>query len=491
LEIEPVAADVTLPQKVIRSAWWVTLYTIVTKLISPVITVILARLLAPEDFGLMGMAATAISLVSIIGDAGMGQAMIQRKGQVKQIANVVFYNSMALGIIWFLVNYVAAPFVAGYFRTDQVVLVVRVLGLSFLLSPLISVPRDLLVKELEFKQLLFINLLPMLAQGVVSILSAYLGYGVWALVVGQLSGSLLTAIAIWQVTKWRPRLGYDWQMSRELLGFGSAIVGQNFLAWLMTSSDQAFLGRFQGAVSTGIFRLGNNLALMPYTLATAPLMQVMYPAFCKIQQDRESLRSYYLNVVELISLFSFSVGPLAIFSAPYFMPILGDKWVTAIPIMQLLIIRGVFGSVVCVNPEMYKAIGRPGITTAFYAVRILFSVPIYYFTAQMGLVPLCLGHLGLNCVFAPLNTLVVSRVLRVPLRRIWKSLRLSFLIGGMLCGLGILLSQGAAILGLSGAPILMLALQVVTFASVSFLLLLAFARSKIFKIKLMVMNYIS
>jgi O-antigen/teichoic acid export membrane protein len=271
-----------------------------------------------------------------------------------------------------------------------------------------------LSKELEFKRLFYFNLIPAIIPGTLSVILAYLGYGVWALVYGSIMSSITLAISIWFSIPWRPRLEYRLDILKELIGFGGFISFEAFLGWGITKIDNLFVGKFLGVGQLGIYSFGWNIGFWPLQNLLSPLTRIFYPMFSGFKGDIEIVKKYYLKIMELIAIITFPVGTVIALTAHLFIPaILGQKWISAIPVIQLLSIMGILGLIVSVAPTVYKAIGRPDIMPKFMLVRALFSVPVYFWFSQKGIIPLCIAHLILAILFVPINSYISMRVLNI------------------------------------------------------------------------------
>jgi teichuronic acid exporter len=401
-----------LRSSTIRGIKWSFLTSLLTKLIPPATTIILARILVPDDFGLYGISLVIVNFLAMFLDAGLGKALIQRSDNIEKAKSVAFYNNLLLSVICYMVIYSLCPYAGSYFHRTEVTSILRITGLAFLIFPFLYIQRNILSRELKFKKLFYLSLTPGLVSGLLSICLAYIGMGVWALVYGYLLGLVLTTILSWRLVSWRPRWEYDFKVAKEMMAFGGYATLEVILGWIISTVDNIFVGRFLGAPILGIYRTGYSLAILPSNLVTSPMSMTLYPAFCRMHSDREALKKYYLKSLDLLSLFSFPSGILLFFTAPYFVPLcLGDKWLDAIPIIQLISIMGSLSCLVAMNPEVYRAIGRPDIIAKFFMVRAAFSLPTYYYAAQHGIIYLCVSHIALSALFVPINLYICSKVL--------------------------------------------------------------------------------
>lgn len=407
----------SITQKAIKNTKWVFLSTIFSKIWQPIVTLILARLLTPADFGLMALATIVISFLSIFQDLGLSAALIQRKDRIKEAANVVFWTNIVVGIIWYTGVFITAPFVAIFFNHKGVTDVLRVIGLIFLLHPLGSVHGAFMIKSLHFKKLFYLALLPTIIPGILSIVLAYMNLGVWSLVYGVITGTVLNVSLLWFTSNWRPGFQYKWKMAREMFHFGGYVSLESIMGWGIGMMDNVFVGRYIGSIQLGIYNMGFRLAHWPSENITGTLTKILYPTFSELQQDESELKKVYLKVVKIISLITFPIGAIIAITADEFISIfLGEKWLLAIPVVQILSIWGILSSVMSINSSLYKAVGRPDIYPKFFFVRLLVSIPVYYYSVKYGIIALCYAHLALVFIFAPINYYIGIKVLNISSR---------------------------------------------------------------------------
>lgn len=400
-------------------ARWALLSGLVAKLGGPAFLVVLARILAPEDFGLMAVAMVVVAFAALFQDLGLKPALVQRKDAPEGLRQAVFWGSAMIGACWCAAVWLAAPWVAGAYRNPDVVPVLRTLAAIFLITPLGTVPEALLLRALAFRRLFTVELVPSLVPGAVAVALALLGMGVWALVWGTLAGACLRTLVLWRMVPWRPG-GWppagEW---RALWRFGGWVSLEAFLSWAITYLDQAVAGRFLGTGPLGYYRMGISLALFPAAGVAQVLGRVLLPAYSRHQDDRERLRVAFERCVHMVALVTVPFGAAALaFADPLVPLVLGARWAPAVPVVQLLAVNGVLAALVNVAPPLYKAVGRVDIMPKFFLARAAVSVPVYWIAAQRGLMELVAAKLLLACLFSPLNLLIAVRVFGASARRI-------------------------------------------------------------------------
>jgi len=229
------------------------------KIVVLITTAILARLLAKSDFGLIAVALVAINYLSVLKDLGLGVALIQRKGDVQEAANTVFTINLFLGLALSALVIPLAPFVAAYFHDAQVVPVLRWMGISFIINALGSVHTNWLVRDLDYRRKLVPELGGALTKGIISIGMAFLGYGVWSLVFGQIAGAMASLILVWIILPWRPRFTIDRNVAGSLMKFGASVTVIDIITQITDNIDYVIVGRVFGLVPLSIYTLAYRL----------------------------------------------------------------------------------------------------------------------------------------------------------------------------------------------------------------------------------------
>jgi len=232
--------------KATRSLKWSALTEIVSRTASPIVLVVLARLLTPDDFGVVATSMIAISLSQMFWDAGLSKALVQTQEPLDEASNVVFWTNTFLGVLVYLVLLLSAPLIATFFHSPASGPVLRVLGLQIIIGSLTSVQQALFIRDLDFRGLFWIKLLTAFFPGLFSIPMAFFGYGVWALVAGSIAGQLLNLLLLWNYSSWRPKFQYNVPCARKMLCFGLWVMAEAFGGWLIMWGDGLVVGKYLG-----------------------------------------------------------------------------------------------------------------------------------------------------------------------------------------------------------------------------------------------------
>ena len=401
------------------------------KIIVLITTAILARMLAKSDFGLVAVAVVAINYLSVLKDLGLGVALIQRKGDVQEAANTVFTINLFLGLVLSAIVIPLAPFVAAYFRDPQVIPVLRWMGVSFIINALGSVHTNWLVRDLDYRRKLVPELGGALAKGVVSIGMAFLGYGVWSLVFGQIIGAAVSVILVWIILPWRPRLTLDRNVAGSFMKFGVSVTLIDIITQVTDNIDYVIVGRFFGLVPLSIYTLAYRLPEMLLIGNLWVMGGVVFPAFSSIQDRPDELRRGFLASVRVVELFAVPVClGLLIAADPIVRVVFGDQWLEAIPILRVLAIYAWVYSLGYHVGGFYKAIGRPDILLRLSLLTLVIIIPSLIIGARFGIIGVAIGHLVAVLIRRIISLALATRFVNVSILDIFGELR-SSLIGAM------------------------------------------------------------
>ena len=398
------------------------------KLVVLITTSILARVLAKNDFGLIAIAVVAINYLSVLKDLGLGVALIQRKGDVQEAANTVFTINLIIGLVLSVVIIPLAPLVAIYFRDPHVTSVLRWMGISFIINALGSVHTNWLVRDLNYRRKLIPDIGSPLIKGIVSIGMAYLGYGVWSLVFGQLAGAIASVVLVWIVLPWRPRLTLDRNIARGLMKFGASVTAIDIMTEITDNIDYVIVGRIFGLVPLSIYTLAYRLPEMLLIGNLWVMGGVVFPAFSTIQDKPNELRKGFLASVRLVELIAVPIS-LGLFIAadPIVRVVFGEQWLEAIPVLRVLAIYAWVYSLGYHVGGFYKAIGRPDILLKLSILTLIIIIPALLIGARFGIIGVAVGHLIAILIRRVISLGLATRFVNVTILDIFGELRSSLI----------------------------------------------------------------
>jgi O-antigen/teichoic acid export membrane protein len=408
-------SNMDIKAQAVKSLKWTVFSQIAQISIPSIVMLILARLLTPEDFGVVGVAMIAIGFAQIFQDFGLGKALIQREGQIEESANIVFWSNLGFSIVIYLILFLLSPQISVFFHDPRASNILRVLCIQIILTSLTTVHFSLLQRDFQFKSLFAVRLAPSVIPAVISLPLALIGQGVWALVWGALAGSLAQAILVWRISEWRPTQIFNLKLAREIYGFGIWVFSEMMLSWLIVWGDSIVLGHFLGVDELGVYRVGFTFITLIFSMAFSPIIPIAYSTFSRLQTNEEDLRKSFLKIVKLMALISLPLGVgLALLAKPVSILIFGQMWKGIEIVIAIIGLKLGMDYLVGINPEIYRATGRPDANTKILFANILYYIPIYIFAAPYGLMVFCLARFGVAAISLIIHFFIANKVMKVP-----------------------------------------------------------------------------
>jgi O-antigen/teichoic acid export membrane protein len=349
-----------LGQRSARGAAWAVGGQLFTEPVRILGTAILARMLTPADFGLIGMAAVFFGLTAITTELGPSAAIIARKDLTDDEVSSLFWGSLGIGVLLTLIAVAAAPLVAAVYREPRVAPVFAALSFTVLLSAEALVHNALLRRRMDFRIPAIANMVAVTVNGVVSVAAALLGMGYWSLVVGTLAAVLTSVIIVQIGARFRPKLHFRWSEVKPFLSFSTTVTGAELANYGSSNVDNLLVGRMLGTGSLGFYALAYNLVTYPVRMFAALIAQVTLPALSRITDDAERFKAAYLRATGLSSSVVLPVLIVALVAAPdLVLGVYGDQWTGAVAPFQLLCLAGMARSVGVFARSAFKAAERP------------------------------------------------------------------------------------------------------------------------------------
>ena len=332
--------------------------------------IVLARLLSPYDYGCIGMLSIFMVLAEAFIDGGFGAALIQKKRPTQEDYSTIFFWNLGMAVLLYLVLYFCAPAIARFYNTPLLSSVLRVQGVILFIYAFNIVQRNQLRKKLNFKVLSIVSIATSIIALVVTIVMAYKGFGVWALVVQGIILAAIPAIVFWFFIKWRPIFVFSWKSFRELFGFGFYM----FLTHLLNSFGQQIQGLLIGKVynpsTMGYYSKAHSVEKVASNSVSSVMTQVTYPLYAEAQDDKKLIINMIKRITVTLSYFTFPIMfILVLLAKPIFVLLYSEKWVACVPYFQVLCIAGLANCLVSVNLQTISAIGKSKVMFAWTMVK--------------------------------------------------------------------------------------------------------------------------
>jgi O-antigen/teichoic acid export membrane protein len=398
--------------RIISGTRWVTMGQGGAQLLRFLVSIVLARLLAPADFGLMAMALLFVGLMELFKDLGTVSALIQAPELSPVLLNSVFFLNVLIGMLGFAGIYLAAPLAALFFAQPGLTAILRVLGGTLLISSLGLVMRALLQRNLQFGRLAAIDLIASVAYGVVAVILAVTGSGVWALVIASLASAIVPTVLLWFSSSWKPRAHVRFAQLRQILHFSANMTGSAVFSYLIFQTDKLLIGRFIGDSALGLYSMAQRLLEVPLNFISQPIVKVLFPAFSGIQNDDTQIGLLYSRACSAIAFLTLPLlASLALLSEPFVSIVLSDKWRPAIPLITILALPTAIQCVAMTVGAIYMAKGKAN--WLFYWQVAAGSLTVIGMMAGLQF-----GLAGLATAYALVIALLTYPAFAIPLRLI-------------------------------------------------------------------------
>jgi O-antigen/teichoic acid export membrane protein len=348
-----------LKKKAVSGMIWTALQKYSTMLIQFISGIILARLLTPYDYGCIGMLMIFMVLAESFIDGGFGSALIQKKLPTQEDYSTIFFWNLGMAVLLYAVLYVSAPYIAQFYNIPLLRDVLRVQGIILFIYAFNIVQRNQLQKKMNFKVLSIVTILTSLTALTVTIVMAYHGFGVWALVAQYILTALIPALVFWFYVRWRPQLTFSWQSFRELFGFGFYMFLTNMLNQFGHQVQGLLIGRFYNAATMGYYSKANATERLASTSISKVMSQVTYPLYAEMQDDKTALGDMIKKITLTLSYITFPLMFILLLCAkPIFILLYTERWADSVPYFQVLCIAGLAYSLQSVNYQSVAAIGK-------------------------------------------------------------------------------------------------------------------------------------
>jgi len=402
---------------------WSSASQCVRQVVQLAATLLLARLLSPSDFGLIGMAAIVSGFAGQFHDLGTSAAVIQRKELTQELLSSIFWVNVGFGAATTAILMLLAPYVAIFYQEPRITVIIRVLSLSFCFSSVSIVQQAIFERQLSFATLGRIEICAACLSATVGIGSACLGAGAWSLVLQTLSLVAVSSLLLWRSSRWRPKMTFHWQEVKSVSSFSLNLTGFNIFNYLIRNADNLLIGKFLGAGPLGYYTLAYNIMLYPLQGISSVVTRVMFPAFSRIQNDDRALRDAYLKISGAIATLTFPImlGLWGV-TRPFVLVIFGAQWE---PLIALLLIFAPLGMVQSIGTTVgiiYQAKGRTDLLLRWGAAAGVFILAALCLGLQWGIVGVAAAYATASLLLTYANFSIPFKLIGLPVGALLKVL---------------------------------------------------------------------
>lgn len=384
-----------------------------TQSIGFLVSIVLARILLPKEFGLIGMISVFVGIGTSLMNSGLTQSLIRTSDPDQADYSTVFFFNMAGSVIVYWLLFFSSPLIANFFSQPILVEIIRIYCLSFIISAFSQVQMTKLTKEMNFKLQMTIAIPSLIGAGLLGIFLAYKGYGVWSLVWMSLFQAFLSSIQLWYRTGWTPSFVFDKKKFHYHFKFGYKLTLSGLLDTIFTNIYQIIIGRFFIAADVGFYTRANSLKQLPVNNLSGALSKISYPLFASIQNDDARLKKAYKQIMQMVI---FVIAPvlviMGVLAEPLFRFLFTSKWLPAVPYFQILCLTGILYPLHAYNLNILNVKGRSDLFLKLEVIKKALTVVMIVITIRFGILGLIWGQLIGSVLAFVINTHYSGRFIK-------------------------------------------------------------------------------
>ena len=386
--------------------------------ITAVANIILARILSPADFGIIGMTAIFMTLSTSLVDSGFTGALTRKKDTVKADFDTVFYFNLAVSCLLYAVLFFCSPFIARFFREPILVPVIRILGISLIINAFGIVQKIILVRRIDFRTQAWISLVSSFAAAVAAVAMAFYGFGVWSLVVLQVGKLAVNTILLWSVSRWHPGLCFSRKSFRDMFSFGSRLLITSIISTIWSEMYSFIIGKMYSSSVLGQYSRADKVKNMVTSNVSSVMQKVSYPVLASIQDEGERQINVYRKVLKTTVLISFTAvfGIWAV-AGPFILTVFGNQWLPAVDYLRIMCFSGLFLPLMMCSANVINADGRSDITLVLEILKTVMGLIPVVFGIIFSVEALLWSMVGVSFILFVVHAAYVSKVIHYSVGR--------------------------------------------------------------------------
>ena len=408
--------------------------------------IVMARLLSPSDYGITALPGVFLAIAAVFQDSGMAGALIRKPEIEEKDYSTLFLYSIGVGTFMYAVLFLISPYIAAYFNTPILTSLIRVTALTFLWGPISTVQYVILKRKLDFKTPTKISIITKAFSAIVGITMAYMGYGLWALIISGVFSSFFGLIVIVWVVKWYPRTGWSRESFNYLWGYGNKMLASSLLDTAYNNITPVFVAKYYSPADLGVYNRSQNYAIMPSQNITGVIQNVTFPVLSKMQDNDEYLARNYRRMLKTTA---FIVFPLMMLLAglarPLILTMITAKWEACIILLQLMCFSMMWYPIHAINLNLLQVKGRTDLFFRLEVIKKIIGLSILIVTLPLGLVVFCIGGIISSLVCLVVNTYYTGKLINVgylkQMRDLFPTLFLSLVLFGVILALNQFISN--------------------------------------------------
>ena len=380
-------------RKSVSATIWSVLDRVWAQVVSFIIGIVLARLLTPEDYGLVGISMVFIAFSGVFIEAGFSNALIRKLDRTNADYSTAFHFNAAMGLVMYGVLYVLAPWIADYFEDNQLVPLTRLVSLTVIFNSLCIVQNAILTAEFKMRQQAVINISAQIPSGLLAIYLAYDGFGIYALAIQNVLSSFIRTSLFWYITKWMPTWEFSRESMRYLWGFGSKLIGANFMGTVFNEIYTILIGKFVSKSDLGYYSKGRSLSIQPENICNGVIQKVALPLLANAQNDESLLKDKYQELTQLVTcVMTLISGVLIVIAKPLIILLWGSAWEGAVIAFQLLLLASIISYVQTLSLVLLQIVNQTGYTLKIEFLKKPVYMIVIFLLLHFGLIGLLIAY---------------------------------------------------------------------------------------------------
>jgi len=423
-----------LKQKTISGLTWSFTESLVGQGTSFIVGIILARILSPKEFGLIGMLTIFVAISQSFANGGFSQALVRKQDCTSKDYSTVFYYNVFIGLLFYVILYASSRSISDFFQEPILVDIIRVSGLVLVINSFSIIQSTILTKNIDFKLQTKISFISSLISGLLSIYLALTGFGVWSLVALSLAKSIVNTFLLWLMQEWRPIWCFSKESFKVLFSFGHKLLISGLIDTIFSNFYYLIIGKFHSSVELGYYTKADQIRSLPSANLQGIIGRVSFPVLSSIQHDLPRLKEAYQKMIRSSMLFTFvlMLGLMAI-AKPLVVVLIGDKWEPSVIYLQLLCLVGMFYPLHALNLNILQVLGRSDLFLRLEIIKKLLVIPVLFVGIVFGIKSMIAGMLINTIIAFYLNSFWSGRLIGYSFKSQVIDILPSFLLGAGTC----------------------------------------------------------
>lgn len=424
-----------LKQKTFKGLVWRSIQSFTNHGVEFLLMLFMARLLSPKEYGIIGLTAVFMAIASTFVDSGFANALVRKKDCTSDDFSTVFIFNLLISVVCYIILFIIAPYVGDFYNEPILCPVLRVLGLMLITQAFCTVQNTILTKKIDFKKKAKITVSKNIISGLVGLLFAYLGFGVWALVIQSLTASVLFSIMLWSTTDWYPNMHFSKKSFKELFDYGSKLLASSLINTTYGQIYPIVIGKFFSAATLGNFSRARHWANLGSKNLTSILQGVTFPVLAKVQDDDKRLENIYRRMIRTscFIIFPLMIGLSAV-AKPLTFVTIGEKWDFSASLLQIICFSMMWYPVHSLNLNLLQIKGRSDLFLKLEIIKKIMGISILCISIPLGIVAMCYFNILTSLIALFINTYYTGKLINVgylkQMRDIAPTLLLSMVMWG-------------------------------------------------------------